>query len=711
MADRFVDHGAYGAAVVTGSIATTTLTVSALTSGQLGIGSEISGTGITAGTYITALGTGLGGTGTYTVSASQTVASTTITAIYGQPLNVPYTWGVPQEGDGTASTAATASATVAADLSAATAAAGATVSVMGAVLTCVTSGATTNQFNAGTGTTLIDNLVTAINRTTNTVTVAAQATGWTTLKLQDVVYARRTGNNLEIMTRAGSTTYNSSTVATSGLTGGTFGPYTFSGGSGGCWGWFLQARNNTMMPSGITAGLYGLCGTYVACAGGILAGDVIKVRSNKTITAATASTIGFGTMSASTAAAPVRIVIDDATVWSADPANPVMRLLLSPAGGSNLNFANTSNNFVLAATRYSDGTFGFFFDAQTTSGFYLGLYPLKSKQFTGCHFKNVGSIAIFPPGSGGGDSDLFIANACKFSSPVGAYFAGGYATADATNEVFFDCEFSNYGNASTGTFINASTNDTKCSFIFESCKWTDWVSGSRLVQNSTDGRPRLRLLFRNCDFGGVSVLGPNQFSASNLRTVAASSQYANRDFFIDTMYGFVEWNSGRSFPVLNAKLLDGTTGWSIHLIPTTTAGRNSRFAFAATPRIGKINSLADGVRTLTVELAIHDSQTWNKSHISALIDYIDTSGVRRVIDTYDYDGGALTTSTSTWSSESGGKVTFVDGATQYHNKYKFSVTTPTAIATGTEVGIMVRCHTYVADNTKGVFIDPEIGMA
>ena len=67
-------------AVVTGAISTTTLTVSAVTSGTLGIGSVLSGTGITSGTTITALGTGTGGTGTYTVSASQTVSSTTITA-------------------------------------------------------------------------------------------------------------------------------------------------------------------------------------------------------------------------------------------------------------------------------------------------------------------------------------------------------------------------------------------------------------------------------------------------------------------------------------------------------------------------------------------------------------------------------------------------------------------------------------------------------
>jgi hypothetical protein len=69
-------------ASVTGSIAGTTLTVSAVTSGALSVGIGISGTGVTSGTRITALGTGVGGTGTYTVNTSQTASSTTITANY-----------------------------------------------------------------------------------------------------------------------------------------------------------------------------------------------------------------------------------------------------------------------------------------------------------------------------------------------------------------------------------------------------------------------------------------------------------------------------------------------------------------------------------------------------------------------------------------------------------------------------------------------------
>ena len=65
------------AAEYTASISTTTMTVTAVSSGTIEVGQYIS-SGAAAGTYITAFGTGTGGVGTYTVSTSQTVSSTTM---------------------------------------------------------------------------------------------------------------------------------------------------------------------------------------------------------------------------------------------------------------------------------------------------------------------------------------------------------------------------------------------------------------------------------------------------------------------------------------------------------------------------------------------------------------------------------------------------------------------------------------------------------
>jgi hypothetical protein len=69
-------------AVVTGSISTTTLTVTAVSSGTLYKGMTISGTGIATGTKIAEYISGTGGVGTYTVDISQTVSSTTVTAVF-----------------------------------------------------------------------------------------------------------------------------------------------------------------------------------------------------------------------------------------------------------------------------------------------------------------------------------------------------------------------------------------------------------------------------------------------------------------------------------------------------------------------------------------------------------------------------------------------------------------------------------------------------
>lgn len=68
-----------GAVAFTGSISGTTLTVTAVASGALALGQPISGAGISAGTVLTAFGSGTGGTGTYSVNNSQTIGSEAMT--------------------------------------------------------------------------------------------------------------------------------------------------------------------------------------------------------------------------------------------------------------------------------------------------------------------------------------------------------------------------------------------------------------------------------------------------------------------------------------------------------------------------------------------------------------------------------------------------------------------------------------------------------
>lgn len=68
-------------AVFTASASAGTLTVSAVASGAISVGDVLFSDSLASGTKITALGTGTGGTGTYTIDDTSTVASESMTAV------------------------------------------------------------------------------------------------------------------------------------------------------------------------------------------------------------------------------------------------------------------------------------------------------------------------------------------------------------------------------------------------------------------------------------------------------------------------------------------------------------------------------------------------------------------------------------------------------------------------------------------------------
>lgn len=714
MATKYCDHGAYGNAVVVGSTSgsSTTLTVASVTSGVLSIGSELTGAGITYGTYITALGTGLGGTGTYTISAAMTIAAgTTITAIHGQPLIIPFTWGVPQDGDGALLAASSASATTSLDMSGATAVAGNTFSVMGAVLTCVASGATTNQFNAGSGATLVTNIVAAINRTTNTNAVIAQGTNWKLNKLQDVVFARSNAvtTTLDIMTRCGSAAYNTLTaLAWSGITGLTGTP-TWSGGVSGCWGYLINRV--VAMPSSIAQGSFGLFGGNVL-AGSAIAGDVINVRANKLVllNGVNSSTLTMGAFGG-TATSPIDIIIDTGAIWTADGTSPTLEIrhTLTPSGS--LTILGSIPNLNIRATKYNSsvrnlkiGTVG------ANNGNPGNITITQGISYFNVLFdyaQSVGLVLLLST-NGGYSSKVF--NCLFKSSHSGAWInTNSFGTAID----FIGTEFDGTGMSSPCSGFFGVLNSGSGEVLLESCKFTNFTALSKLTAGAQTSNTALTLTMSNCDFGNVAYKGVWTYGAvklyRNFRVISAFTQYANRDFFIDNPLGYVAWTSGLGFPTLNARLLDGSTPWSIRMIPSIVAGGVTPFYPLESPRVGKINSLGTSRLSINVELAIEASLAWTKNDVSLLVSYMDSSGIM-VIDTINYLASALDTSTATWSSESGGQVAFYPGPI-LHNKKKISVVTDTAVMNNTEVGVFVRVSSPVSDTNKGLFFDPDITLA
>lgn len=93
----------------TGGVSSTTLTITALNQGApIIVGMYVDGTSVTDGTYITAFGTGTGGTGTYTLNQAINIANTTALTMHGNvafddpapmdlgigPLGRIYVWDV-----------------------------------------------------------------------------------------------------------------------------------------------------------------------------------------------------------------------------------------------------------------------------------------------------------------------------------------------------------------------------------------------------------------------------------------------------------------------------------------------------------------------------------------------------------------------------------------------------------------------------------------
>ena len=93
----------------TGSVSSTTLTITALNQGApIVVGMFVDGTSVTDGTYITAFGTGTGSTGTYTLNQAINIANTTALTLHGNiafddpapmdlgigPLGRIYVWDV-----------------------------------------------------------------------------------------------------------------------------------------------------------------------------------------------------------------------------------------------------------------------------------------------------------------------------------------------------------------------------------------------------------------------------------------------------------------------------------------------------------------------------------------------------------------------------------------------------------------------------------------
>ena len=730
MATKYCDHGAYGAGSVVGSTSgsSTTLVVESVSSGIVGIGSVLSGAGITPGTVITGFVSGThGGVGSYTMSAAMTISSgTAISCKHASPLKTPLTWALPQEGDGSTTTGATASAVISLDMSTWTFVSGSSsFSVMGGTSFSVGAGAnsaTVCQYSA-TLTTMIDNIVACINTYGTNATVNFPE-GWYAHKINNAVFARRTGNTLEIMTRSGSAAWN-------GLIGVTFTNVTnaangvWAGGSGGCWGWIANDISN-FLPSSIGVFGYGLWTPLGPLAGKLSPGDNIILRSAKEIyySAAGTGTRPTAGTNGGTLAAPVIFTVDDSTVW-ADGSNPQIVFLFSPSHyGPGIIIGGAGVYNQLIAKKYNSTLYGVKIRIAGTVG-HANAWPCILSCLGGSVVEGVEldttetttyNHAAYVETRGESTYYPGVIKHFRVATKSSVALAKISNTYDASLLLVNGSFAASYAAAHPGVISMDQTYARK-QVVFDQCQFTGFVANSNLYNGALTNSDGQRIILRNCDFGNVSVRGPYvsgqpaTFLGGDpyVKHVSSYSQYGARDFSVDAPSGTVEWNSSRSYPTLNASRLDGGGAWSILATPAVSSTYCHATFPLMVPRIGKINTLAAGSRTATVHIAVHENLSFSKASIAARFEYIDTSGKYCVVDTYDPLGAALTSDAgSVWSSEASGKV-YYGFTAQNFNKYKITAALPD-VQTGTEIGCFISLHAAVPNNSYGTFIDPEIDL-
>jgi hypothetical protein len=486
-----------------------------------------------------------------------------------------------------------------------------------------------------------------------------------------------------------------------------------------------------MWPSAIAVANYGLFGATQPFLGAVSPGDSVYVRSNKILYCYNAGYSLSPPTTFSTAALPTNIIFDDGTnvpAWNADAPDPVFRVnwtsdvslahslslanhkatrivgKVNSTGLPNLQFHNT--NPAITNSAYFGWTFsnncyakgvGFYNDYQSNTGIYA--------QLTVSGTADAGAGVMY--------EDIFM----SFSNTSSSIYGLGYSYCSATiRNLVFDNSGATAPHAGLINCVNAA-ND----LVINGIKAINCLVGSKSVISS-NGISNGNVLIINADLGNAFAFDPIASMYANgsyytlHRTISIFSSAITRDFQINTLRGKSDWISGLGFPTLSATLLDGVTPWSIKFLASIIPGQTSTGRPHSSPRISKINSLANGARTITLEYLLNDTLSGiDTSNLWAELTYTDTNGRAVYLTTRQiFPAAALTPSTNTgWSTWNGTKATWISGGTINFDRYKFVLSTPAGhdMTSGCEIIAQVHIGTSVTNVQQVLFIDPDMSLA
>lgn len=635
---------------------------------------------------------------------------------YASALGATPTWGVPQEGDGSATSASSAAAVASILFD--------SVPSLGSITICGVSPTMAGVTAAANVDAAANALATNINATTTTVSTAVAAGA---PRLQNLVFARgpsggAPAGTCQIMMRVGSDTLNHASnvnVAISHSTNATLTITQFAGGVGGCYGWLIN--DAALGVSGFhTAGTYGMAVAtpYVRTFTPTEA-DFIYVRtgSGKTITMPVGISLTRGNLGW-----PLNLVFDTNTKWTGDSGNGVFELRLKanssgfvyfrPENGGGASAPNRTTysclkrkNFKVALSVTNSSSTAALFDS---AGCFVG----RGIEFS--EWEAPGSLA----------SVVFHANNvmtlrledCEFSfdayqrstlqygprfslSSSGGGHLGVVGGAFKVNLVGVPPD--NFGLFSVSSAIASSSYGIDILFDHVAFSSGSATKLKAFTSNPTTVDSFAHIVFNECS--GIALSGSavgmqtaaNHQRPSKINGVMFISGDVGAEQRFEYRNGIAEWNPGASpaQPTLGATQFDGTP-YSIRLYWLSTTAMSNFTPFGYTS--SRLNRLADGIRTIVQEIAYDTTRAINGRNLAARLSYIDEDGIARVQNTWGTDPAA---SSASWT----GLGSWANFAAR-----KFTFTTEYPVKQWTRINVEV----YVVGQAPGgsntdIFIDPE----
>jgi hypothetical protein len=669
-----------------------------------------------------------------------------MTAYYVEPKSYPtYTATPPNtstayDGDGLAKGVANP-AYLTVDLTAYTAAAGATIVIGGATLTCVTSGAGANQFNAGSGSTLATNIASAINAATNAVTFAP--TGWSTPQLRNVCYGKSATVTLTVQTRCGSASYNSTNsfrLISTGLTGGSQLDVQFANGTSGAWGYLWgdidDGSSGVMWPSSVAKYSYGVCmvGTTAtgphgpiagpSVAGAITMSDVINVRCNGKLFQPGADNVNSGDN--------VYVyrgglyLFDDGTEWGGDSGYYTINIRTATVYQTRLELngsssTGTAKSRVILCNRGGPLGNGLRIKTNTSRG-YLSFVPTSTCQSTidGLLMQDDGNTVNVHFQTSRSQYDFHVRN-CKWAVSRNVFyqvvdgFAYNYALQHVTVEgCTFD--FSQYTGANS-YLCNVNNMPVATGALF--------FRNNTLVATSTGHTPTNNssgcgvVVVENCKnlainqsyglMGSWSYDGVNQGPTDcEPPWVLQQGMSTPEQFFHENRYFVVQWDPTGAYPTYNAYLPDGTP-WSVQFLWSNSANACRDKGIEVFRRSALVTQASQ--QTVTLELAFDGGITPQDGELGLAVTYTKNSD-SKVYTEYshvsNYDKwsatGTIPTSAASWSGFTGSYSAWV--------ARKLVKTLSAVIKQNTQIDVALIMYkpTSAGAPTK-VFINPELGVS